>query len=250
MSDPVRSSDPGRELREHGLVTARELLERERDAARGERDESRGLEGLLRRGSFVEMVGRPSSGRTSLVLRELGRVTGVGEGAVLVDLGDGLDPRSATAAGIDPRCMLWIRPVDLQSALAATELVLPAGLPLVVLDLGLAPIPGRREFERSGARVTKGPAASWARLARGAAEHDVALLLSSPYRISGAAARAVVEVHRSRTLWTPGDPLVFEGIEAELVQRKNRRDGGHGKGRASLGALRFSTPWSLPIPPE
>ncbi len=109
----------------------------------------------MRRGALVELVGPTSSGRFSLVLGALAAATGRAEPAALVDLGDGLDPRAAEAAGIELARLLWVRPRHLREALIATETILGAGLPLVVLDLGLPPIPGGRGNE-----------AFWLRLAR------------------------------------------------------------------------------------
>lgn len=229
-------------LRRHGIVTARELLARERDAATGAREQPTGLGGLLRRGSMLELVGRASTGRMSLVLEELAAVTSRGDGAVFVDLGDHLDSDSLYAAGIAPRRMLWVRPRDLASALSATETVLPAGLPLVVLDLGMAPIRGRRKQDGRGRSTAKGPAAAWMRLARAARDFHVALLLSTPYRIGGTAARTLVELRRDRTLWSPGEPVLFEGLESTL-RVVRIRDEDRDRSESSFGTYVFRAPW-------
>ena len=57
------------------------------------------LPGGLPRGRLVEIVGRRSSGRFSLVLSTLAAVTGTGDCAALVDLGDGLDARADGTEG-------------------------------------------------------------------------------------------------------------------------------------------------------
>ncbi len=66
--------------------------------------------GGLRRGALVELVGPTSSGRFSLVLGALAAATRRAEPAALVDLGDGLEPRLAEAAGIELDRLLWVRP--------------------------------------------------------------------------------------------------------------------------------------------
>src|SRR5438552_1616030 len=53
------------------------------------------------RGEITEIVGRPSSGRTSLLVACLRDVAQSGETAALVDTEDTFDPASAAQAGID-----------------------------------------------------------------------------------------------------------------------------------------------------
>lgn len=169
--------------------------------------------GGLRRGALVELVGHTSSGRFSLVLGALAAATGRAEPAALVDLGDGLDPRLAGAAGIELARLLWVRPRHLREALLATETLLGAGLPLVVLDLGLPPIPGGRGVE-----------SFWLRLARTAQSRQVALLVASPYRVSGTAAAAVVEAGERRVLWRGrgAAPRVLAGLRSRLGLTKGQ----------------------------
>ena len=92
------------------------------------------------RGEITEIVGRPSSGRTSYLLACLSHVVGQGETAALVDAEETFDPRSAAQAGIDLRRLLWVRcgntsDVYLRRVLTATLLnalqLLSAGEPLV-----------------------------------------------------------------------------------------------------------------------
>jgi len=148
------------------------------------------LAGGLDRGTLVELVGGRSSGRFALVLTVLAAATGVGEAAVLIDLGDHLDPQMAAVAGVDLSRLLWLRPRRMKEALASAEMVLGAGFPLVVVDLGLPPVRGGRGVE-----------AAWLRLARAARDHGAALLVSAPYRVSGTAAAAVLGARKERVLW-------------------------------------------------
>jgi hypothetical protein len=150
------------------------------------------LAGGLPRGRMVEIVGARSSGRFSAVLAALAAVTRAGEAAALVDLGDGLDPQAADALGVDLSRLLWLRPLDLRQALAATEILLGGGFPMVAVDLGSPPVPRGRG---------SGGEAAWLRLARAAQAQGAALLVASPYRISGIAAAAVLQAARGRALW-------------------------------------------------
>src|SRR2546421_306479 len=61
------------------------------------------------RGEITEIVGGPSSGRTSHLLACLRDAVSRGETAALVDTEETFDPRSAAEAGIDLRRLLWVR---------------------------------------------------------------------------------------------------------------------------------------------
>lgn len=76
-------------------------------AALSELDAS--LQGGLPRGQLSELVGPPSSGRTTLLLQMLAAATRRGEIVALVDTFDRLDLASVVAAGVDLDRLLWIR---------------------------------------------------------------------------------------------------------------------------------------------
>src|SRR2546430_13931952 len=63
----------------------------------------------VRRGEITEIVGRPSSGRTSLFTACLRDVTRREAVAALVDAEQAFDPVSAARAGVDLRRLLWVR---------------------------------------------------------------------------------------------------------------------------------------------
>lgn len=211
-------------LREQ-LQTARELRRRSSETALprplptsvGPLD--RLLEGGLPRGRLVEIFGRRTSGRFSIVLSTLASATAAAETAALIDLGDGFDPQAAESAGARLERLLWIRPRKLKEALLSAEMLLGTGFPLVVLDLGHPPVPGGRGAE-----------AFWLRLARAAAERGASLLISSPYRVSGTAAAAVVQAARARPLWRGGNGRGYSsrllvGCRSNLTLEKIRGQG-------------------------
>jgi hypothetical protein len=197
------------------IRSARELDRDLREARRADSEASlptavpaldRLLDGGLPRGQLVELVGSRTSGRFSTVLATLAAATGVGEAAALVDLGDALDPAMARDLGVDLQRLLWLRPTNLKHALAAAEMVLASGFPLVVLDLGAPPVRGGRGLE-----------AAWLRVARAARAHNAALLVSSPYRVSGTAAGVVLKAERARAAWEG------EGYSVRLLSGANCR---------------------------
>ena len=176
------------------------------------------LHGGLPRGGLVELSGRRSCGRFSIGIAVLASATASGEAAALVDLGGHLDPQSAEAAGADLTRLLWVRPARLKEAVASAEMLLATGFPLVVADLGLAPVRGRFV-----------PDAAWVRLERAARAHHAALLLLAPYRVSGVAAEVVLAADSARAVWIGGEraegsaPRLLCGLASRLILQKDQR---------------------------
>ncbi|MBV8518572.1 MAG: hypothetical protein JO197_14335 [Acidobacteria bacterium] len=178
------------------------------------------LGGGLPRGKMVELTGRRGAGRFSIVLSALAAATSMGEAAVLVDLGDHLDPQLAEANGVDLRRLLWIRPKTLKQAVMSVEMIAATGFQLVVLDTGLHPMRGRRV-----------PDAAWVRLARTAEAHGAAMLVSTPYPLTGTASEAVIVAERTRAQWLGrgAAPRVLAGMTTvlRLEKHRHRKPGTH-----------------------
>ena len=170
------------------------------------------LSGGLPRGVLVELSGRRSSGRFSIGISALAAMTSCGEAAALVDLGGHLDPQAAEAAGVALARLLWVRPEKLKDAVASAEMLLATGFPLVVVDLGLAPVRGRFV-----------PDAAWVRLERAARSRGAALLLLAPYRVSGIAAGVVICAGAARGVWkgTGVAPRLLDGVSSRLALEKD-----------------------------
>jgi hypothetical protein len=171
------------------------------------------LGGGLPRGKAVELTGRRSAGRFSIVMSALAASTSLGEAATLIDLGDHFDPQIGEANGIDLRRMLWIRPHTIKQAVMATEMIAATGFQLVILDAGSHPVRGRRV-----------PDAAWVRLARTAEAHGTAMLISTPYTLTGTASEAHVAAHTGRARWLgePNGPRVLAGIDVTVTLEKHR----------------------------
>jgi len=186
--------------------------------------------GGLARGAVLEIVGRGSCGRLSVVLATLAVVTRTGEPAALVDRGGHLDPRAAVASGVDLERVLWVRPSRLHEAVSAAEMLVTTGFPLVAVDLGLPPIRGRATT------------AAWLRLARACADRQAVVLIASPYRVSGCAAAAVLCAGRGRGRWVgaaPG-PRLLEGLAAPWSSARRR---GHRAQERATAALWVPAAW-------
>jgi hypothetical protein len=96
---------------------------------------------MILSGEITEIVGHPSSGRTSLLVACLADVTRRGGMAALVDTEQAFDPAAAARAGADLRRLLWVRCGGRRDlALRATDLLVRCpGFTLVALDLGERP---------------------------------------------------------------------------------------------------------------
>ncbi len=171
------------------------------------------LGGGLQRGKVVEIVARRATGRFSAVLSALVAATTLGEAAALVDLGDHFDPQVAEANGVDLRRMLWVRPHTLKEAVTAAEMITATGFQLVILETGLHPIRGRRV-----------PDAAWVRLARAAEAHGAAMLVSSPYALTGTASEAVVKGSATVVRWLGrgNAPRLLAGVKTNFTLEKHR----------------------------
>ena len=159
--------------------------------------------------ALCELVGRRSSGRTAILYAALARALAAGEAAALVDVGGGLDPRRALAAGIALRRLLWIRST-VEVAAKAADLVLGAGgFDLIALDLGDA--------------RPRLPTAGWIRFKHGAEKQGTTLLVAAPARAAGSCAAAVVELGPGAPRFVSDGAPLFAGLEAKAVRGR----GGH-----------------------
>lgn len=93
--------------------------------------------GGLPRGQLSEIVGRRSSGRTTILCHMLAAAAARGEAVAVIDACDRFDPGSAEAAGVELSKLLWVRETgDAARALKALNLVLQAGgFGLVAFDV-------------------------------------------------------------------------------------------------------------------
>jgi recombination protein RecA len=67
------------------------------------------LEGGLPIGAISELVGPECSGRTSVALSFLARMTQTAKVCAWIDVSNAFDPLSASAAGVDLARLLWVR---------------------------------------------------------------------------------------------------------------------------------------------
>jgi hypothetical protein len=187
-------------------------------------------------GAISELVGRPSTGRTGLLVSTLARATAEGQVVALVDTCDRFDPRSAAGAGLDLDRLLWVRGASitvelarpamldraLRQAVRAFDLILRAGgFGVVILDLADVPVSAVRRL----------PSATWLRLAHvNEGRPAVGLIVGSAPM--GRSARGVSVQLEARPVWSGASAQGrrFEGFETawRLQSATRPRPGGHG----------------------
>ena len=170
------------------------------------------LGGGVPRGALTELVGGPSSGRTTLACAFLRATTAARALAVCVDLPDAFDPVHAEAAGVALARLLWIRPRTTREALQATEHVLDAdGFALVLIDL-------------DDGRAHHGIASAvWLRLARAALRTRTAVVVLGRSAAAGTFASLRLEIERCGTAFDGDGPCpLFASITSTVHVRKTK----------------------------
>ena len=127
------------------------------------------LAGGFPRGALTELCGPPCSGRTTVLLSVLASRTAEAEVCALIDARDSFDPRSAEAAGVELRQLLWVRCRSLEQSLHAADLVIQGGgFGFIALDLSdVAPETVRRHV----------PLNAWFRFRRAVEDTSTVLLV-------------------------------------------------------------------------
>jgi hypothetical protein len=162
-------------------------------------------------GAISEIYGAVSSGKTLLLHRVLAAASARGEFCAVVDSRGSFDPLSAARAGLDLRCLLWVRTSHrIDRAFKAADLILHAGgFGVVVLDL-CAVLP--HDLNRI-------PLSYWYRFRLAVENTPTSLIVTGDQPLVKSCARVQVEVKRERLLWSGP---VFEGIDFEMISRKAR----------------------------
>ena len=187
------------------------------------------LEGGLPLGAITEMIGSECSGRTSLALSFIARMTRSEKVCAWVDVSNVLDPESAAAMGTDLKRLLWVRCgvvsklavppspkpckpwLRIDQALRVSDLLLQAGgFSAIVLDLGsIAP--------EHASRV---PLATWFRYRAAAERSQASILLLTQYACAKSSAGLVLRLQPGKAMRE--ETTVFTGIEhcVEVVRER------------------------------
>lgn len=145
-------------------------------------------------GGIVEILGPPSSGRTTMAQTALAQSTREGRIAAVVDVRHAWNPMAAAGHGADLERILWIRcQGDVNKALQATDLILRAGgFGLVWLDLDATP----------AAQLSRIPLSYWYRFRRTLEPSDTALVVLARQTCAGATAHAKFVCEPEAVRWS------------------------------------------------
>ena len=161
------------------------------------------ITGGLPRGALTEIIGPASSGRTSLLISLLAKMTARDEVCALVDAQDSFDPRSARAAGVELKRLLWVRCHGMERALKVMDLLLHSGgFGLVALDAGDV-LPSAASSSRT-AGLRRVPLAYWFRFQRAVEHTPTILLLLAPESTAQSSASLVVRLNHRTARWSRG----------------------------------------------
>lgn len=189
-------------------TSAARAIPEERVAATGAAALDDALGGGLRRGHVSEVVGPPSSGRTTLVCQICRAATARGEITAMVDTHDRFDPPSAASAGVILSQVLWIRDRgDVLRAVKAMNLILQAGgFGIVVLDLADVRRPALRQI----------PMTTWMRLSRVIEGSQTVALLVATEHLARSAGGVTIAIAEADARWTGGGDRarLFRGVHA------------------------------------
>ncbi len=152
------------------------------------------IEGGLPRGAITEIFGHASSGRTTFLLSALAHATTHEEVCALIDINDVFDPRTASQAGINLDCMLWVRcNNNLEHAFKATDLLLQAGgFGVVILDLGDVPAKSAKRIISSW----------WYRFRRTLEATSTAMIVITEESCVGSRAALALELNQETCVWS------------------------------------------------
>jgi hypothetical protein len=148
----------------------------------------------LTRGTLTEFVGDASSGRTSLVLNLLAKLTAAGEVCAVVDSANSFDPCSAALAGVMLDDLLWVRcDGNLENAFTAADLLVQAkGFGAIWLNLG----------GLSKQKLRMVPRTYWFRYRTRIKETPTLFIVTAEDPVAGSASHQSFELSRKDTVWS------------------------------------------------
>ena len=172
------------------------------------------------RGRITEVVGAPSSGRTSLVHRVLGAAAERGEYCAVVDASNAFDPWTASQAGADLDGLVWVQcGHNVEHAMKSADLLLHSGgFGVVILDL----------CDVSAVQTRRIPLSWWYRFQRAVEKSPTVLLILGREAQAKSCAALTVEVEREERPFTGEFP--YQLMKAARYRVSPRKPRGNGAG--------------------
>ena len=180
------------EMRHLSLVKSLSYLKEEQKYSDEILLESVGL--AFTRGTLAEIAGQPSSGKTSLLLTLLSKLTAAGEICAIVDSSNGFDPNTAVLAGVELENLLWVKcGGNIEKAfMAADYLVQAKGFGAVWLNLNGLPKKQLRQV----------PKTYWYRYRNRIKETPTLFFVTAEEPVTGSASQQSFVFSRERVNWS------------------------------------------------
>ena len=198
-------------MRNLSLVKTLTHLKEERKHSEEVFLESVGLS--LTRGTVSEIAGGPSTGKTSLLLSLLSKLTRTGEVCAVVDSNNGFDPYSAVSSGVELENLLWIRcGGNIEKAfMAADYLVQAKGFGAVWLDLN--------GISKRDLQVV--PKTYWYRYRTRIKETPTMFFVTAEEPVTGSASQQAFVLSRQPAVWNgTGRYKLLKELSISLHSRK------------------------------
>lgn len=179
------------------------------------------------RGTIAEIAGGPSTGKTSLLLSLLAKLTRTGEVCAVVDSASGFDPCSAAASGVELENILWIRcGGNIEKAfMAADYLVQAKGFGAVWLNLNGLP---KRQLRMV-------PKTYWYRYRTRIKDTPTMLMVTAEDAVTGSASQHAFTLSRQPAQWKgKGRFKLLDTLVTDIHSRKEFY------GKPSLTEIKFS----------
>ncbi len=146
------------------------------------------------RGSVAEISGGPSSGKASLTLSIIAKLTTAGEICAVVDSAGGFDPPSAVLAGVKLENLLWVKCAgDIEKAFtAADHLVQAKGFGAIWLNLNGLP----------ASKLQLVPKTYWYRYRTRVKDTPTLVIATADEPVTGSASQSAFVFSRERTEWS------------------------------------------------
>lgn len=198
-------------MRNLSLVKTLTHLKEERKHSEEVSLESAGLS--FTRGTLAEFAGGASTGKTSLVLSLLSKLTRAGEVCAVVDSTNSFDPCSAVTSGVEIENLLWVKcGGDIEKAfLSADYLVQAKGFGAVWLNLSGLP--------KHKLRMV--PKTYWYRYRTRIKETPTLLLVTAEESVTGSASQDSFHLSRERAGWSGGGRFkLLRELRVKMQSRK------------------------------
>lgn len=166
------------------------------------------------RGSITEIAGVHSSGKTSIALSLLAKLTKTGEICAVVDASHSFDPPTAFLAGVELENLLWIKcGNDIEKAfMAADYLVQAKGFGAIWLNLSGLP----------GHKLRMVPRTYWFRYRTRIKETPTIVLVTVTEPLTGSASQRSFMLSREPAVWSgSGKFKLLREFRIDIMSRKN-----------------------------